>query len=173
VSLLLRALQKTPDPPPRERLAEIDHLLAEAIDHTRNLARGLYSHTIESEGLATALRELAAQTERVYNVDCRVQIDDAIAVPPLPIQIHLYSIAREAVANAVKHAHASAIDIALTTEGSTLTLAVRDDGVGIDTRSPDGMGLHMMEHRANMIAGILRVARGDARGTVVSCTLGT
>ncbi len=47
--------------------------------------------------------------------------------------VHLFRIAQEAVANAVKHSQAGRIEIGLTTEGAGLTLRVSDNGVGITT----------------------------------------
>jgi signal transduction histidine kinase len=159
------------DGPAREvRLDEIDRLLAEAVDQTRSLARGLHSHTLEMAGLVEALRELAAQTEKIYGITCRVDSGD-IAEPPLEVLVHLHNIAREAVANAAKHAHASVIEVSLVETGGELRMAVRDDGMGIAPQAGTGMGLQMMQHRAKMIGASLRVAAGEAKGTVVSCTL--
>ena len=73
--------------------------------------------------------------------------------------------------NAAKHAHATAIEIELRGDERSWSLAVRDDGVGIADNTGDGMGLHLMQYRAKMLGASLHVARAEARGTVVSCTL--
>ncbi len=161
VSYLVKSL------PADARVDEIGKLLAESIEQTRGLARGLYSATLEVEGLPAALRELAAHTERVFGVECRVTADPVELA--MPLRGHLYRIAREAVLNAAKHAKASAIEIALARTGDAITLTVRDDGVGAAPRPGDGMGLHLMEARAKMIGGSLTIAVD--RGTTVSCTV--
>jgi len=154
-----------------ERVDEIDQLLAEAIDHARGLARGLHSHTLEAAGLAAALGELAVHTERVFGVECRVSYRAAGAEPPATDRAHLHGIAREAVLNAAKHAAATTIEIELVRDGPKLTLVVRDDGVGIGARSPDGMGLQLMASRARMMGGSLQIAAGEPRGTTVTCSV--
>jgi len=152
------------------RLDEIDRLLAEAVDQTRSLARGLHSHTLEMAGLVEALRELAVRTEKIFGITCRVDAGE-VAEPPLDVLVHLHNIAREAVANAAKHAQASLIEISLVDVAGELRLTVRDDGLGIAPQAGPGMGLQMMQHRAKMIGASLRVAAGEAKGTIVSCTL--
>ncbi len=173
IAFLLRSLRRELGAGgPADRVDEIDQLLAEAIDHTRGLARGLHPHTLEAAGLAAALGELAVHTERVFGVVCRVTSHVAGAEPPVPERAHLHRIAREAVLNAAKHAGARTIDIELVRDGSRLTLVVRDDGVGIGERSPDGMGLHLMEYRAKMMGGSLQItAGGERRGTTVTCSI--
>jgi signal transduction histidine kinase len=46
---------------------------------------------------------------------------------------------------------------------------VRDDGVGIASPSPDGMGLHLMAYRARLLGAKLHIAGGGHRGTLVTC----
>jgi signal transduction histidine kinase len=152
-----------------DRSREISRLLAEAIDQTRTLARGLYSHTLEADGLAAALRELAAQTERVFGVECRV--DYRALEPPEPIGTHVHRIAGEAVVNAAKHASAKAIEISFASDAQAMILEIRDDGVGIGDGLADGLGLQLMESRAKMIGASLRVAAAEPRGTTVTCRI--
>jgi signal transduction histidine kinase len=164
VAFLVKSLGQDATAVQQARLDEIGRLLTEAIDQTRGLARGLYSQTLELDGLLAALRELATHTERVYGVPCHVRGDAGELA--LPVQVQLYRIAREAIANAAKHAHAKAIEIAL----DRTTLVVRDDGIGIGTPSGDGMGLHVMDYRAKMIGGAIQVIARPSGGTVVTCT---
>ncbi len=152
------------------QLDEIGKLLADAIEQTRSLARGLHSDALDVGGLATALRELAAQTERVYGLKCRVEIGE-VAEPSRDACAHLYRIAREAVANAAKHACAQHVDIALARHDDALELSVRDDGAGMPADPRGGLGLHMMAYRARMIGAVLEVAAGARGGTIVTCKM--
>ena len=105
VAFLLRSLRnELRGAPTTSRVDEIEHLLAEAIDQTRGLARGLHSHTLEADGLAAALGELAAQTERVFGVECRVDHRAGDLEPPVPTApTSIASRARPSL-NAAKHA---------------------------------------------------------------------
>src|SRR5262249_56012854 len=74
------------------RAGEIARHVREAISQTRSLARGLTPVTLESEGLASALHELAANTETMFGVHCHVDCHQpavvaspASAAPPLRI----------------------------------------------------------------------------------------
>lgn len=169
VAFLLRALRRELSGATGARADEVAAQLGEAIDQARGIARGLSSRTLEVHGLVAALDELATHTARTFGVACRVA--SALDAEPTPVECaHLHRIAREAVLNAAKHAHATAIEIALAHDGAALTLIVRDDGVGIAPgHDASGLGLHMMSYRARAIGASLAIA-GD-RGTTVTCRL--
>ena len=86
--------------------------------------------------------------------------------------IHLYRIAQEAVANAVKHSQAHSVSIRLAADARRLELSVEDDGRGLASarlKEAAGLGLHIMDYRARAIGGTLEVGRGRRGGTLVSC----
>ncbi len=171
VSYLVKSLrQELADGPHQAKIEEVGALLAESIEQTRGLARRLYSHTLEAEGIVPALRELAAQTERLFGVECHVDAPAGAVELAMPARGHVYRIVREAVLNAAKHAKATAIAIEIRRHAASLAIAVRDDGVGIAPGAPAGMGLRLMESRAKMTGAILDVA-GSAKGTTVTCTV--
>jgi signal transduction histidine kinase len=85
--------------------------------------------------------------------------------------LHLYHIAQEAVANAVRHGRAARIDIRLTVRAGTIALDVRDDGSGIPAEHTEGLGLRTMRQRAALLDAVLRVRRGPTGGTVVNCVV--
>ena len=87
--------------------------------------------------------------------------------------LHLFRIAQEAVTNAVRHARAKEILVALRGEGGFLTLSVRDDGIGIDgvPREGKGLGLRIMRNRASAIGAVLSIHSARGEGTAVTCAL--
>ena len=89
------------------------------------------------------------------------------------VAVHLYRIAQEAVANAVKHARAKHIVIKLSEGDGQIVLSITDDGIGIaqGAINSGGLGLSIMSSRAETIGGTLQVRRGDRGGTVVACSL--
>jgi signal transduction histidine kinase len=84
---------------------------------------------------------------------------------------HLYRIAREAVINANKHAQAREIVIKLERSQQGMVLRVIDDGVGVSVESKlqQGLGFHIMNYRAQLIGGRLKIERLKKGGTSVSC----
>ena len=85
---------------------------------------------------------------------------------------NLYRIAQEAVNNAVKHSRCKNISIGLGAVEDEVTLTVKDDGIGFPETldAGGGMGLHIMNYRANMIGALLDIRRGAGGGTIVICS---
>jgi len=85
----------------------------------------------------------------------------------------LYRIAQEAVANALKHAAPSRVEVRLDClDRSVVRLSVRDDGAGIPANAAPkgGLGLAIMKHRIRIIGGELTIGPAPGRGTQVTCT---
>ncbi len=79
-------------------------------------------------------------------------------------------IASEAISNAVRHARASMLEIALEYGEAELVMSLRDDGIGIpkDAARPGHYGVVGMQERAQRIGGRLRISRREGGGTSVS-----
>ncbi|MCX6923811.1 MAG: PAS domain S-box protein [Verrucomicrobia bacterium] len=152
---------------------EIAQMVQRAMSQTRELAHGLSPVRLEAEGLADALRELAAGTKKVFRCDCRFRCDPPVLLPNHTMAIHLYRIAQEAVNNALKHGKARRIEISLTANDHSIILAVMDNGLGIPRKRPwrTGMGLSIMSYRAEVIGGALKVEPHPRGGTRVVCTI--
>jgi len=87
---------------------------------------------------------------------------------------HLYRIAYEGINNAIKHGQPTCIAITVCQSDNQLHLVVEDNGIGIgseDDVADQGMGLRMMQHRANLIGATLAVQPVEPGGTRVHCTV--
>jgi PAS domain S-box-containing protein len=146
-------------------------LVNEAINKTRELARGLRPVVADAEGLMAALRQLTADVEDLFRISCRFECVEPVLIRDVSAATHLYHIAQEAVTNAIKHGDARDVLITLSRIDDSVALTIEDDGVGLPAAAPNdsGMGLHIMRYRASMIAGALQVERGDHGGTRVNC----
>ena len=151
---------------------EVANYVAETIGRVRSLARGLNPVEMSEEGLMAGLRGLARDTAKVFGISCELRCDSAAQVHDGSVGLHLYRITQESISNAIKHGKASKIDIHLASAGDLVVLTVQDNGCGLpaDTQS-GGMGLRVMEHRANSIGGSLRLERMGPCGTRVVCTV--
>ena len=110
---------------PRAYLARIAAGLADAVAELQELSRGIDPAALSEHGLGPALRTLARRSA--------VPVDLAITTNarcPEPIEVAAYYVASEALANRMKHAQASLVEISLTTRHGSLLLSIRDDGVG-------------------------------------------
>jgi signal transduction histidine kinase len=146
-------------------------LIEEAIELTRQLARGLHPVEMQADGLMNGLRDLAAITTDRFKVPCSFACEPPVLIDDSTVSSHLYRIAQEAVTNAVKHSNAKNISLALIRTGNGIRLTIEDDGVGVPDPLPrtDGMGLRILAHRANIISGTFDISRRESGGTKVSC----
>ena len=151
--------------------AEISQAVRDSIAQTRALARGLSPVTIESDGLLSALQELSLNVEKLFNIRCQFEGDPEARVRDHSMATHLFRLAQEAASNAIKHGKAKRVSIQLKADGERIYLVVSDNGCGIPENQPKskGMGLRIMQSRANMIGGTLTVERNVPTGTIVIC----
>jgi PAS domain S-box-containing protein len=159
--------------PQATQAGQIAEFVSRAISQARNVARGLDPVKVATNGLMSALEELAASVRTMQRLDCVFRSDAPVLIDDDATAIHLYRIAQEAMNNAVKHAQPKHIEIGLDSSDEKITLTVRDDGVGLPPapRKRDGMGLQSMNYRARAIGATLEVRRGPAGGTIVTCAL--
>jgi signal transduction histidine kinase len=142
-------------------LAAVTDDVRTAIADLRRLVEGLRPPSLDELGLAGAVCE---QVQRLADdgssgrgpsitVACRPEV-----LPDLPaaVEVAAYRIAVEAVANAVRHAHARTCSVTIVADGR-LTVEVRDDGRGLAADRPRGTGLESMEERAAEVGGALIV----------------
>jgi two-component system sensor kinase FixL len=151
----------------------ISKLASQAIAQMRDLARMLYPVDIEAGGLVTALQSLASNAEHMLDIRCRFLCEKPVSVNNLIEAKQLYRIAQEAVTNAVKHGKARTITIELLSTEDLCILSVKNDGLAFQksSRPKNGLGLKIMEYRANLIGGVLDIRKGKKNGTVVTCTV--
>jgi PAS domain S-box-containing protein len=153
-------------------LEGITRLVSDAVESTRSLARGLSPVTLERRGLIDALEGLAMQAREAYRVNVSFQHRVRAGVElGQALADHLYRIAQEALANAMRHGRADSVAIRLTTHGQRIRLQITDDGIGLPATALEapGLGLKIMRYRARMVGGEIRLEKNGRRGTRVFC----
>lgn len=147
--------------------------IREAGEQVRSLSHSLVPPALQDGDLPSGLQNLAERQEQMRTFTCSFEMEGT--VPPLSEETasHLYHIASEAVANAAQHANPSTIAIRLEASDEHLALTVRDDGTGFPkvNASGEGIGLHLMETRADLIGATLDVAPAEGGETLVRCRL--
>jgi signal transduction histidine kinase len=138
--------------------------LARSLEELRDLARGIHPAVLE-HGLASALTSLSARSAVPTAVSC-----DPLGQVPRPVELALYFVACEALANIAKYAQATAASIRLWRTGTGVAIEIADDGVG-GARATSGSGLRGLEDRVEALAGHLLVTSPVGAGTVVSAEL--
>jgi signal transduction histidine kinase len=86
----------------------------------------------------------------------------------------MFGVAREALTNIRKHAHAQRVTIGLTVEGSEVLLRVADDGIGFDSERAGSepekwphFGLAGMRERAEAVGGRIEWQSRPGSGSTV------
>jgi signal transduction histidine kinase len=174
-TLHTRAAQKALDdgggqrtPQLRQMLQTIDELTKRAQSEMRRFIFEWGPEEI-GDGLVPALtRHVAA-----FAGDGTVRVH--VEGPPgaLPLQpdteTQLYGIAREALANVVRHADAGSAVVRVEATAACVVLEVGDDGRGFDPQSVRAgrFGLESMRSRVGEIGADLAVISAPGRGTVV------
>jgi signal transduction histidine kinase len=93
------------------------------------------------------------------------------SLPP-DVHIAMYRIAQEAMNNIARHANASSLVVDLAGTESRIILRIIDDGYGFDNAvtSPGGMGMDIMQERADEVGAQLVVSSEQDIGTTVEVT---
>lgn len=180
VALQLDGLDDTVrrDPPAAARALQIARRM---LRYTRLEARrsvwDLRSKILETHGLVAALQEMASSSEAPHGPKIEVRTSGAAQPFPAATEFHLFRIAQEALANAIKHGEARHVVIGLEHLSGASRLTVRDDGRGFEPEekqfSPGPhFGLLGMRERAAKIGGDLRVDSGPGRGCEIAVTVG-
>jgi signal transduction histidine kinase len=155
-----------------EDAQNVVNMLHEAIGTTRKIARGLLLASVPPDELLPEIDGLAAAIQHENPIVCRF-VHSGINTDMLsvPMASHLFYIAQEAARNAVRHAEATALDISLVDDGSSIELAVIDNGRGIGTANANssGIGLRIMAHRTELLGGEFSIEPGADGGTAVHC----
>jgi signal transduction histidine kinase len=166
VLLGLRAIERrlVGDPELAPLIVQTRAELEGAIEDLRELARGLHPPLLAQRGLAAAVRAGAARS--TLPIDLDLQVEGAL---PDAVEAAAYYVCAEAVTNAVKHAQASRAWLRIVREDGTLTVEVRDDGVGgacIECEG-DQSGLGGLKDRVEALSGRLEVDSPEGRGTTL------
>lgn len=156
----------------RERVAEVDRPavdelaseLADAAAELADLAHGIHPRVLGDSGLAAALETLRARTP--------VPVDIVVTEVRLPeaVELTVYYVCAEALANVAKHASATRVRIVIEPGASEVVLTVADDGRG-GADPGRGTGLAGLDDRVTAIGGRLRFTSVLGEGTHLTATL--
>jgi len=162
------------DQPETEHARKLNATLKEAVGQVRGLARGLAPLALNEDNLHEALEQLARDMTALFAIPCTYSGDSDISDWNPQVREQIYLIAQEAVNNAMRHASPSRVEVMLFEDERGQELMIADDGCGLpgatDTRR-EGLGLRIMQHRAQIIGGVLEIESGPVQGTRIICRL--
>jgi len=155
----------------RQHLVSIKGQAEKTVGQVRDLALLLRPSMLDDLGLAPALNWHARETSKRTGLNVVVSADEEIDSLPDEHRTCIYRLVQEAVNNAVRHASARRVEVAVRRERERVNVTVQDDGAGFDTRFLRGLGLLGMEERVRRLGGRLRISSEPGRGTLVNAAL--
>lgn len=160
-----------PSPLARAAVHRAQDLAAIALEDTRDVAFRLRPARFVEIGLVAGIEQLA----KAMGASAHNEIDPELAGPGLldpQVEIDVYRVVQEALANAIRHSHAKRITVGLATVDGRLVISVQDNGVGFEgAPRPTGLGVAGMRERAHVIDGDLRIESRPGVGTTVTLTV--
>jgi len=141
----------------------------------RRVIESLRPTLLDNVGLTAALRWLVDETLHRQGISCEEQYPDPMPELSPDARIAVFRAIQESLVNIAKHAKAKSVLLRITADDGTLTVVVRDDGVGIDEariETPQSHGLLGMRHRIESLGGTLAIkSLGPGVGTECVFTL--
>jgi signal transduction histidine kinase len=142
-------------------LSRIAERVTGVFDHARELSHGIHPAILSESGLQAALKALARRSAVPVELDLRVE-----RRLPDHVEVAAYYAVSEALANAAKHARASAVQVELGADDAMVRLTVRDDGIG-GADPAQGSGLVGLSDRIEAVGGTLDVTSPTGGGTTL------
>ncbi len=138
--------------------------LAAALDELRELARGIHPAVLTDRGLAAALEALASR------LPIPVEIETPEVELPQAVEAAAYYVIAEALANVIKYARASVVNVCVSSNETSARVEVADDGVG-GADPATGSGLRGLSDRVAALEGTLEVDSPPAGGTRITAEI--
>ena len=174
VALKFQVQNATSEPSSPEKLQDnrtgIIAYINEILKQARELSHSLSPIALRRLGLNRAIQEMTSSLAGAHHMEIVTDVDHLEHFFPDNWDINIYRLVQEAVLNALKHAGASRVEVFARKTKERLIVRIRDDGVGVNrsreakssgtgTDDPDsrGLGLLIMNQRAELVGGSLEV----------------
>lgn len=161
----------------REAATELEYMremLVGIVDEVRDILSVLSLDMLNTYGLASALHDHAARFAEVTGIKTHLTCD----VPsPLPtyIELLMYRLVQESLANVRKHSDATDVEVRLVTDNGNIVMTVTDNGKGFNVeeamqkeRAGEKIGLHSMSQRLREARGEMHIESEPGKGTTIT-----
>ncbi|MFC2042918.1 histidine kinase [Chloroflexota bacterium] len=161
-----RALIEQDTKAAREHLYEAEQLARQAQTELADIIREFHPATLESKGLAPAIKEHVDDWSRLNKISAKVRISDDCSLPK-EVEQTIFRVTQEALSNIARHSQATQIEVELTCDQNDFSITISDNGRGFDAASMKGkgVGLRSMRERIEAIGGDFRVKSDSIEGT--------
>jgi signal transduction histidine kinase len=149
-----------------DRVDGLRYLTAQSIEELRRISMDLRPAALDNLGIVPALKWYAEQSASSSGLDIQFSGPDKLERLPSETEVVLYRVAQEGINNAIRHADAQSIHVALSRNNRSVWLDVRDDGKGYNPNEMDrGFGLVGIRERVELLHGTCGVESAPGWGT--------
>ncbi|HEV8539118.1 MAG TPA: ATP-binding protein [Bacteroidota bacterium] len=154
-------------------VSEVSKLLQQSIENSRSLTFDLCPPILYDLGLAPAVDWLVEQMKEAHALNVEFADDGKTKLLANEMRNTMYTGAREALMNIVKHAGAKNVWVDVRCVDGEVVLAIEDDGIGFDARNRGageqynggGFGLTNLRERMNHLGGRFEIESAAGKGT--------
>lgn len=174
----LRTLEQAPtlNDSTRQSVAELKELGKHIYDEIHRLAVELRPNALDQLGLVGAVESCVRDFGQRVGIKSDFEASglDGMRLPS-EVEIAVYRVTQEALANVAKHAEASHVGVMLEKRNGALVVVIEDDGRGFDVEAAlnsvdlnrPQLGLFGMQERAVLLGGRLTIESARDRGATI------
>lgn len=130
------------------------------MNDVRRSVKALRPDSLEKENLSGALNKMC--TSMAQSSGAQIQLEESLAGLTLSQDEEdcVYRTVQEGITNAIRHGHATRVQVRCHIEDGVLEVSVRDNGIGCKSVTP-GFGLQHMQERMLMLGGTFWYENSD------------
>ncbi|MFC1867812.1 MASE3 domain-containing protein [Thermodesulfobacteriota bacterium] len=159
-------------------IEQIISMIQQTVEEVRLVQSNLRPSMLDDLGILATVNWFCKEFESTY-VDIRVEKHIAISENQVPdsLKIVIFRMLQEGLNNVVKHSRADIVCVSLTKNNRSITLEIKDNGMGFDTEKhlkPDdplrGFGISSLRERAIISGGAFSIESRKGEGTELHAT---
>lgn len=156
-------------------------LMDQVVADARSLTFELSNPVLYQVGVEAAVESyLTEQIQGQFGIKCKFKSEGPHSSLEEDIRVVLFQAVRELLANIVKHASASTVEVCISKTEDRLRIVVQDDGIGFDPSEigqhlvgRGGFGLFNIRERLEYFGGNIEIESRPKNGTCVTMTIAT
>jgi signal transduction histidine kinase len=151
----------------KQTISRVDALCREV----RCLSHQMMPIVLQQSGIKDALHELVVTSLEGNGIKTDLLIHGFEARIDQQLEVHLYRITQELIANILKHAEATKVGVQLMQRENNILLVVEDNGKGMLNNAKGGLGTLNVKSRLESVGGKVEIESSVYRGTFIRITI--
>lgn len=161
--MYIKSLQKEFNP---EKLEGMRDLAESTLNEVRQLSKLLNDDLIQKYNLVEAVKKLVSYLSKLNAIEIAFVLKGSYHKLDANVELIIYRICQEFIANALKHALCDKIDISMRYRDKELEVSIADNGNGFDMANiAEGTGLIAIRKRAEIINAQVDISSSPNQGT--------